>query len=280
MHSSMDALIFLNVTRRGSSDQSMLRLDGRAALITGAASGIGAATAALFARAGADVALTWYPADPHDVSPVVRAVQEQGQRAIAIACDVGSKAEVDQAVATTLDAFGRIDIVVANAAIARTVPSIELDDDRWNQLLNVDLSGVFRSFRAALPHMIEAGWGRLLATSSITGALMGWPEHVHYTAAKGGIVGLVRGLALEVARHGITVNAVAPGVIETPQSSDPVNSLGPEGLKAFAERVPVGPIGRPDDIAFLFLFLASEEASYLTGQTILVDGGVGLSLAY
>ena len=256
----------------------MFRLDGRAALITGGASGIGAATAALFARAGADVTLTWYPADPHDVAPVARAVEAQGRRAVTIECDVGSREDVDRAVATALDAFGRIDVVVANAAIARLVPSVQLDDERWNQLLNVDLTGVFRCFRAALPHMIAAGWGRLLATSSIAGAVLGWPEHVHYTAAKGGIVGLVRGLALEVARHGITVNAIAPGVIETPQSSDPVNSLGPEGLAAFAERVPAGRIGRPEDIAALFLFLASEEASYLTGQTILVDGGVSLPL--
>jgi len=255
----------------------MFRLDGKAALVTGAASGIGAATAVLFARAGADVALTWYPSDPHDVEPVAEAVRAQGRAAAVIPCDVGRSDDVESAVAETLAAFGRIDVVVANAAIARLVPSVELDDERWNQLVNVDLTGVFRCFRSALPHMIEAGWGRLLATSSIAGAFMGWPEHVHYTAAKGGIAGLVRGLALEVARHGITVNAIAPGVIETPQSSDPVNSLGPDGLKAFAAKVPVGRNGRPEDIASLFLFLASEEASYLTGQTILVDGGVSLA---
>ena len=256
----------------------MFRLDGRAALVTGGASGIGAATAVLFARAGADVALTWYPADPHDVAPAARAVEVEGRRALTIECDVGNREDVDRAVATTLDAFGRIDVVVANAAIARLVPSVELDDERWNSLLNVDLTGVFRCFRAALPHMIGAGWGRLLATSSIAGAVLGWPEHVHYTAAKGGIVGLVRGLALEVARHGITVNAIAPGVIETPQSLDPVNSLGPEGVREFGARVPVGRNGYPDDIAYTFLFLASEEASFLTGQVLLVDGGVSLSL--
>ena len=158
------------------------------------------------------------------------------------------------------------------------MPATELDDERWRQLMEIDLLGVFRCFRAALPHMIEAGWGRLLATSSIAGAHQGWARHVHYAAAKAGLVGLVRGLAVEVAPHGITVNAVAPGVIVTPQSLDPVNSLGPDGVEAFAARVPVGRNGLPEDIAHAFLYLASEEASFLTGQVLLVDGGVSLSL--
>jgi 3-oxoacyl-[acyl-carrier protein] reductase len=258
----------------------VFRLDSRVALVTGAASGIGAATALSLARAGADVALGYYARDPHDVGPAAEAVEADGGRALTIECDVGERHAIDQAVQTTIEVLGRLDIVVANAGIARLVPSVELDDDRWTDLLNVDLAGVFRCFRAALPHMISNGWGRLLATSSITGPFMGWPQHVHYTAAKAGIAGLVRSLALEVARDGVTVNAIAPGVIETAQSSDPVNSLGPEGLRSFAERVPTGRVGKPEDVAALFVFLATEEASYLTGQTILVDGGASLSLAY
>ncbi len=258
----------------------MFRLDDRAALVTGAASGIGVATATALARNGADVAVTYFAGDPYDVATVVAAVQAEGRRCVAIECDVASTPAVDAAVAGTVAAFGRIDIVVANAGIARVVPSHELDDERWAQLLNVDLAGVFRCFRAALPHMRAAGWGRLLATSSIAGAFLGWAEHVHYTAAKAGIVGLVRSLAVEVAREGITVNAVAPGVIETPQSSDPVNSMGPELLRSFAANVPVGRVGRPEDVAALFAYLASEEAAYLTGQTILIDGGVSLSIGY
>ncbi len=256
----------------------MFRLDDRAALVTGAASGIGAATAAQFAKAGADVVCGWYGSDPHDIGPTVEAVVAAGRRGIPIEADVGTTEGCNRLVDAAVSELGRLDIVVANAAIARLVPAGELDDERWNQLLNVDLTGVFRCFRAAIPHMIDAGWGRLLATSSIAGGVQGWTKHAHYTAAKGGVVGLVRGLAVEVARHGITVNAIAPGVIETPQSQDPVNSLGPEGLEAFAASVPVGRNGQPEDIASAFLFLASEEAAYLTGQTIVVDGGVTLTL--
>ena len=176
----------------------------------------------------------YYAGDPYDVAPVARAVEAEGRRALVLECDVSSREAVDDAVARTVSELGGIDIVVANAGIARVVPSVDLDDERWSQLIDVDLTGVFRCFRAALPHMIAAGRGRLLATSSIVGPFMGWSEHVHYTAAKGGVAGLVRSLALEVARNGITVNAVAPGVIETPQSSDPVNSMGADGLSAFA----------------------------------------------
>jgi 3-oxoacyl-[acyl-carrier protein] reductase len=256
----------------------VFRLDGRAAVVTGAASGIGAATARTFAEAGADLVLGWFAGDPHDVEPVVRAVEERGRRCLAVEADVAETAAAERLVAAAVDTFGRLDVVVANAAIAREVPAAELDDEHWRRLLEVDLAGVFRCFRAALPSMTRAGWGRLLATSSVAGAVQGWSRHVHYTAAKAGIVGLVRGLALEVAPHGITVNAVAPGVIVTPQSLDPVNSLGPEGVEAFAQRVPVGRNGRPEDIAAAFLYLASEEASFLTGQTLVVDGGVTLSL--
>lgn len=254
------------------------RLDDRVALVTGSASGIGAATARVFAEAGADVVAGWYSPDPHDVDPTRAAVESAGRRCLVVDLDVADTDAVDAAVARTIEAFGRIDIVVANAAIARDVPSPELDDQRWYSLLDVDLSGVFRCFRAAMPHMIEAGWGRLLATSSIAGAYQGWAGHAHYSTAKAGLVGLVRTLAVELGPYGVTANAIAPGVIETPQSLDAVNSLGPDGVREFAARVPVRRNGQPEDIAHTFLFLASEEASFLTGQVMLVDGGVSLSL--
>ncbi len=256
----------------------MFDLDGRVALVTGAASGIGAAAAEAFAEGGADLVLGWYAGDPHDIEPVARAIGARNRRCLVVEADVSQTGSGDRLVEAALDGYGRIDIVLANAAIARDVPSAELDDERWNALIETDLTGVFRCFRAAIPAMVDAGWGRLLATSSVAGAVQGWPRHAHYATAKAGLVGLVRSLALELGPHGITANAVAPGVIPSPQSLDPVNSLGPDGVEAFAARVPVGRNGTPQDIANAFRYLASEEASFVTGQVLVVDGGVTLSL--
>jgi 3-oxoacyl-[acyl-carrier protein] reductase len=256
----------------------VFRLDDRVALVTGAASGIGAATARVFAEAGADVAVAWFPGDSHDVTATAEAVEAAGRRCHVVEVDVSNEASVERMVESTLTRLGHLDVVVANAAIARDVPFGELDDAHWDSLLQVNLYGVVRTFRAAVPHLRERGWGRLLATSSIAGAVQGWARHAHYAAAKAALMGLIRTLAVELGPSGITANAVAPGVIETPQSLDPINSLGPDGVREFAKRVPVGRNGVPDDIAYAFLYLASDEASFLTGHILLVDGGVSLSL--
>jgi 3-oxoacyl-[acyl-carrier protein] reductase len=243
----------------------MFELHGRVAVITGAASGIGAATARIFSELGADVALGWFPGDPHDVS----LVRVPG-RSVVAEVDVRDAGSVDALVGRAVSEFGRVDIAVANAGIARRVPLP--DDDAWNAVVDVDLTGAWRLFRAALPHMRAARFGRLLATSSVAGTVAAWPEHPHYAAAKAGLVGLVQTLAVEYGPDGITANAVAPGVIETPQALDPVNSLGPEALAAVAPQVPVRRVGQPEDIACLFAYLASEEAGYVSGQLIVADG--------
>lgn len=255
----------------------MFELTGRVALITGAASGIGAATARIFAAAGADVALAWYPPDGHDIETVRQTVEAAGRRAIVQAVDVTKTDDIDRLVAHTIDELGRIDIVVANAGIARKVALADLDDNEWHKVIDVDLNGAWRCFRAALPHMQKAGYGRLIATSSVAGTVSGWPEHSHYAAAKGGLVGLIKSLAVEFAADGITANAVAPGVIRTPQALDPVNSLGPAGVDATASKVPTGRVGEPEDIGYVFQFLASPQAAYLTGQLIVVDGARSLA---
>jgi 3-oxoacyl-[acyl-carrier protein] reductase len=245
----------------------MFELHGRVAVVTGAASGIGAATARVFSALGADVALGWFPGDPHDVSLVRAAL---ATRTVVAEVDVRDAASVDALVARAVAELGRVDIAVANAGIARRVPLP--DDEAWNAVVDVDLTGAWRLFRAALPHMRRERYGRLLATSSVAGTVSAWPEHPHYAAAKAGLVGLIQTLAVEYGPDGVTANAVAPGVIETPQALDPVNSLGPEALAAVAPRVPVRRVGQPEDIAHLFAFLASEEAGYISGQLIVADG--------
>jgi len=255
----------------------MFDLTGRVALITGAASGIGAATAQIFAEAGADLALAWYPADGHDIEPVRAAAERAGSRVVVAAVDVTQTADVDALVAQAVAELGGMHIVVANAGIARKVALADLDDAAWNQVLDVDLNGAWRAFRAALPHMQQAGYGRLIATSSVAGTVSAWPEHSHYAAAKAGLVGLVKSLAVEFAADGITANAVAPGVIRTPQALDPVNSLGPDGVDAVVAKIPAGRVGDPKDIGYVYQFLASAEASYVNGQLIVVDGARSLA---
>ena len=250
----------------------MFDLTGRVALVTGAASGIGAATARVFAEAGADLALAWYPPDGHDIAPVVAAVEAAGRRAVVAEVDVTRTVDVDALVHRAVDELGGLHVVVANAGIARKVELADLDDAAWDLVLDVDLNGAWRCFRAALPHMQRAGFGRLIATSSVAGTVSAWPQHSHYAAAKAGMVGLVRSLAVEFGPDGITANAVAPGVIRTPQALDPVNSLGPDGVDAAAAKIPAGRVGTPEDIAYVYQFLASEQASYVNGQLLVVDG--------
>jgi 3-oxoacyl-[acyl-carrier protein] reductase len=252
-------------------------LTGRVAFITGAASGIGAATARVYAAAGANLALAWYPPDGHDIDPVRYAAEKAGSRVVVAAVDVTKSAEVDALVARAAHELGGLHIVVANAGIARKVALHDLDDANWNKVLDVDLNGVWRCFRAALPHMQRTGFGRLIATSSVAGTVSAWPQHSHYAAAKAGLVGLVKSLAVEFGSYGITANAVAPGVIRTPQALDPVNSLGPEGVAAVAAKIPTGRVGTPEDIAYVFQFLASAEASYVNGQLLVVDGARSLA---
>jgi 3-oxoacyl-[acyl-carrier protein] reductase len=255
----------------------MYSLENRVAVITGAASGIGAATARVLAEAGADVALAWFPGDPHDVEPVRQAVEATGRRAIAVQVDVRSDDDVARLVASCVQELGRIDIAVANAGVAPKIALDRLDGPTWNATLDVNLTGAWRLFRAAVPHMCEAGYGRLLATASETGTVAAWSEHNHYAAAKAGLVGLIQNLAVEYGPFGLTANAVAPGTVETPQALDPVNSMGPEGVARVRAVIPVRRVGTADDIAAVYRFLASEEAGYVTGVTIVVDGGLSLT---
>jgi 3-oxoacyl-[acyl-carrier protein] reductase len=249
-------------------------LGSRVAVITGAASGIGAATARVFAAAGADLGLAWYPPDGHDIGPVLADVAATGAKAIAVETDVRDPQHVRKLIDRAVSELGSADIVLANAGIARREPIPEdVTDEQWNTIIDVNLTGAWRCFRAAIPHMRERGWGRLLTTTSVSGPVQAWVEHTSYAASKGGLVGMINSLAVELGPAGITVNGVAPGVVATPQSLDPVNSLGPDGVAGQAEGTPVRRVGAAEDVAAAFLYLASEEASFVTGHVIVVDGG-------
>ena len=241
-------------------------------LVTGAGIGIGAATARAFGDAGYRVIVTDILEE--ESRSVVSGIESGGGEAEYHHLDVTSTEEVESVVSAVQERYGPLDALVANAGIAHKVPLAELTDEKWDQTHEIDLKGVMRVCRAAAPAMREAGRGSMIAVSSIMGVAYGWDEHVQYSSAKAGIVGLVRGLAVELAREGIRVNGIAPGYIRTAQALSEEHSLGPEGLEQAAEFIPMGRVGEPEDIADVILFLASNAARYLTGQVIVVDGGL------
>jgi 3-oxoacyl-[acyl-carrier protein] reductase len=251
----------------------MFALDGQVAVITGAGSGIGAATARRFASAGASLVLADHAVDGHDMDAVVADVRAAGAEVEVVGTDVRHEADVERLVATAVDRFGRLDIAIANAAIARVAPLESMTEADFRDTIDVDLTGVWRLFRAALAPMRAAGAGRLLATTSTVGVIEAWDAHAHYAAAKAGITGMVRALAAELGPSGITVNAIAPGIIETPQTLDAVNSLGPDGVAATAHVQPIRRVGRADDIAAGYQYLASAAGGFVTGHVLVVDGG-------
>lgn len=243
------------------------------AAITGAASGIGQAVAVEYARRGMDVLVGYHAGDPYDPEETVRAVAKAGGRGIAQEVDVRNAKQVESFADRALDEWGRLDVAVANAGVLRRVALDALDDEVWNDLLDVDLTGVLRTLRSAAARMAPSG-GAMVAVSSIAGGVYGWAEHTHYATAKAGVVGLVKSLAVELGPRRIRVNCMIPGVIDTPQARDKVNSLGPDGIAAQGANLPLRRAGRPEDIASAIAFLTSGEASFITGTTLVVDGGM------
>ena len=242
------------------------------AIVTGAASGIGQAVMELYARDGVRVVGGYLPADPHDPGMTEQRVSAVGGTCVMQPLDVADTASVEAFADAAIRQFGRIDHVVANAGLLRQASLTDMTDTEWSEMLDVDLTGVMRTFRAAARRMTASG--AMVAISSIAGGVYGWAKHTHYAAAKAGVPGLCRSVALELAFRGIRCNAVIPGLIETPQSLDPVNSLGPDGLAEAARIIPLGRVGSPEDVARVVRFLTGGEAAYITGQTIIVDGGL------
>jgi 3-oxoacyl-[acyl-carrier protein] reductase len=243
-------------------------LKGKVALVTGAGQGIGEGIARRFAQAGASVLIATRTA--RNGQAVADSIMTQGGIASLLQTDIGNHAEAQRAVAHAAEKYGRLDIVVHNAAVYPVIPIEQLSDDDLDRTLSVNLKAGFWLIQAALPHLRKQGGGRFLFTSSVTGPNVAMPGTAHYAASKSGMNGLIRTAALEFARENITVNGVEPGYILTPAMA----ALGSEEeIAAMAKCIPLGKLGAPLDIANTMLFLASDEAAYITGQTIVVDGG-------
>jgi 3-oxoacyl-[acyl-carrier protein] reductase len=248
------------------------RLDGRVALITGAARGIGAATARRLAGEGAQVALA--DLDEQGCRQVAAEIAESGSEALPLVCDVSDAGAVRQMVDTAAAHFGRLDILVNNAGIVRDNLIHKMTEDDFDRVLGVHLRGAFLCSQAAQKYMVPAQYGRIISLSS-TSAL-GNRGQANYSAAKAGLQGLTRTLAIELGRFGITVNAVAPGFIDTDMTRATAARMGitPEAFQAGAsELIALHRVGQPSEVASVIAFLASEDASYVSGQVIYVAGG-------
>jgi NAD(P)-dependent dehydrogenase (short-subunit alcohol dehydrogenase family) len=256
-----------------------MRLEGRRALITGGGRGIGRAIALAFAKEGADVAVL-ARTEP-EIESVVREIESIGRRGAAVRCDVGSPAEVKAAIGEASSFLGGVDILVANAGMMEHAPVGEITDEMWDEAMRVNLNSVFWAIRAALGPMVSRGWGRIVAMSSVSGKV-GGANRSAYHAAKHGVIGLVRSVALEVAGGGVTVNAICPGFVETQMISESKSDFArfagngrseDETIEMFRESIPMKRFLDPGEVAAMAVYLASEDARGVTGQAFTISCG-------
>jgi 3-oxoacyl-[acyl-carrier protein] reductase len=242
------------------------------ALVTGGAAGIGRAEAIALAEAGVDVAVLGHT-DLAGAEETARRCRALGRRAVVVQADVRRSEEVRRAVDAAVQGLGRLDILVNNAGALGAqlnVPLLELDESTWHLMLDSHLTGTFLCIKHAAPHMVRQRWGRVINTSSVHGRIGGRPTLGHYGAAKAGVIALTRTAARELGPHGVTVNAISPGYVETERLRA---TLPPERLDALARQIPVGRIGTPAEIGSAVAFLASDGAAFVNGAVIDVHGG-------
>ena len=246
----------------------MFSLEGRKALVTGAGGGLGSAIAEALAIQGADVVLT--DLDEAKAAAKVAAIGERlsDRTLVSLAMDVTSEESVRDTFVAATEHLGLIDVMVNVAGIAKIRPLHEMSFEEWREMLAIHLDGTFLGTRYALPDMLERGWGRVICVSSIV-ADTGVAYEAHYGAAKGGINGLIRSVAREVAPKGVTVNAIAPGYFDTPLSE----MIPPEEYRLLSENIAVGRFGKPEEVGALAAYLASDEAAYITGEVLRPHGG-------
>ena len=245
-----------------------MRLKDKVALITGGASGIGRATAELFAQEGARVAVADYSKEGGQ--DTVKAIQEAGGDAMFTPVDVSDSAQVTHMVDAVLQAYGRIDILFNGAGILYYGTVLDTDEQAWNRVLSINLTGTYLCCRAVLPHMIRQGGGSIINVASTVGAHDACANAVAYVTSKGGVTLFTKAIAIDHAKQGVRVNALVPGATDTPMIR---NAIAPEALEALAASHPIGRLGRPEELAKAVLFLASDDASFVTGTAMYVDGG-------
>ncbi len=255
-----------------------MTLEGRVAIVTGSGRNIGRATALELARRGASVVVN-ARTNRQEADAVVAEIEAAGGSAVAAIADVGDQAQVNAMVAQALDAFGKVDILVNNAGLRADAPIAHMTTAQWRAAMAVNLDGPFYCAQAVVPGMVERGWGRIINVSGLN-AFKGRAGWAHVCASKMGALGLTRALAAELAEHGVLVNHIVPGAFDTtPPPSDPSSGAAqsPVGAPGRADGIPLGRLGLPQEIATTCAFLASDDASFITGQTIHVNGG---ALAY
>lgn len=245
-----------------------MQLEGKVALVTGASRGIGRAVAIRLAKSGAKIAVN-YAGNQAAAEEVKQIIEENGGEAILVQADISNAESVDAMVAAVMEAFGRIDILVNNAGITRDTLLMRMKEADWNAVIQTNLTGVFYVTKAVSKIMMKQRYGKIVNMSSVVG-LMGNAGQANYAAAKAGVIGFTKSMAKELAARNITVNAIAPGFIAT----DMTAVLSDKVKEDLATKIPMGRLGEADDIAAAVLFLVSDSASYITGQTLNVDGGM------
>lgn len=257
------------------SDETVNRLfdlSGRVAIVTGGAMGIGRGIAFLLAHAGASVVIA--DIDAETAQKVAAQVEAIGPRALVVPCDVSNGSQVRGMVAATIERFGRVDILVNNAGVIPVKPVLEMEEEDWDQVLDINLKGTFLCAQAAARDMVQRGQGgKIVNLSSIDGVYPLLVGFAHYDSSKAAVIAFTKNLAKELAPHHVNVNAVAPGIVDTPGVWKLAAPWGLDPNDIYTPRIPWGRLEQPDDVARAVLFLASEAAEYITGTTLFVEGG-------